>query len=115
MVNKKTNLKPSSHPHLSPYTTSPKSSSKKETFKHRYRFPVVGSGEKFSATYFEQYNCYGEKNHKFNYVVGTISDLGEVDYRYRDSIGDLICEKLKKEHSITPAVIILLILIIFYF
>jgi hypothetical protein len=72
-------------------------SSKKEIFKHRYRFPVVGSGEKFSATYFEQYNCYGEKNYKFNYVVGTISDLGEVDYRYRDSIGDLICEKLKNE------------------
>ena len=70
-------------------------SSKKETFKYRYSFPVVGSGEKFSATYFEQYNCYGEKNYKFNYVIGTISDLGEVDYKYRDSIGDLICEKLK--------------------
>ena len=69
-------------------------SSKKEIFKHRYSFPVVGSGEKFSATYFEKYNCYGEKNYKFNYIIGTIN-LGEVDYKYRDSIGDLICEKLK--------------------
>jgi len=51
--------------------------------------------KKFSATYFEQYNCYGEKNYKFNYVVGTISNLREIDYKYRDSIGDLICEKLK--------------------
>lgn len=69
-------------------------SSKKEDFKQRYRFPVTGTGEKFTTTYYERFNCYGKNNFKFDYVVGAINDKGEVDYEFRDSIADVICNEL---------------------
>lgn len=68
-------------------------SSKKTDFKQRYRFPVTGTGEKFTTTYYETFNCYGKENFKFDYVVGAINDKGEVDYKFRDSIADIICNK----------------------
>jgi len=71
-------------------------SSKKEDFKHRYRFPVMGTGQKFSITYHERYNCYGEENFKFDYIVGSINDKGVIDYKLRDSIADIICEEFRK-------------------
>ena len=72
-------------------------SSNKEEFKQRYKFPIVGTGNKFKTSHFEQYACYGKQNHKFNYVVGTISNQRDIDYEYRDSIGDILCKKLNKE------------------
>jgi len=58
-------------------------SSKKTDFKQRYRFPVTGTGEKFTTTYYERFNCYGKDNFKFDYVVGAINDKGEIKYKFR--------------------------------
>lgn len=71
-------------------------SSKKTDFKQRYRFPVTGTGEKFTTTYYERFNCYGKDNFKFDYVVGAINDKGEIKYKFRDSIADFICNELNK-------------------
>jgi Leucine-rich repeat (LRR) protein len=69
-------------------------SSKTDSYKHRYRFEKEGSGNRFGTNYFEQCNCYGKANHKFNYVVGAINDSGTIDYKYENSILETICDKL---------------------
>jgi len=69
-------------------------SSKKTDFKQRYRFPVTGTGEKFTTSYNERFNCYGKDNFKFDFVVGAINNKGQVDYKFRDSIAEIICNEL---------------------
>lgn len=70
-------------------------SSKTSDFKLRYRFTGAGTGEKFSISYYERYPCYGKENHQFDYIIGSINDKGVIDYKYRDSIADIICEEFR--------------------
>lgn len=69
-------------------------SSNTDSYKYRYRFEKDGSGNRFGTNYFEQCNCYGKANHKFNYVVGAINDSGAIDYNYESLILETICDKL---------------------
>jgi hypothetical protein len=69
-------------------------SSEKSDFKLRFRFPDNQAAKKFTISNFERFNCYGKDNFKFDYVIGAINDKGEIDYNFRDSITDIICNKL---------------------
>lgn len=72
-------------------------SSKTDIYRHRYQFIKKGSGNKFITSHFEQYDCYGKRNHKFKYLIGSINDSGTIDYIYKDSILDCICDKLNRK------------------
>lgn len=73
-------------------------SSPKHDYKQSYSYPIQ-TMERFTTSYFETYNCFGKENYKFEYLIGSVNEKGDLDYAYRDSIAGIIC-KLLEEHSI---------------
>lgn len=65
-----------------------------ESLQHRFRFDDKSIGDRFYIGYFEQCECYGKANHKFNYVVGAINDSAEISPAYKDSLLGLVCQRL---------------------
>src|SRR5690606_30869602 len=71
-------------------------SSSKDDYKQSYSFPIQGTMERFTTSNFQTYSCYGIENYKFEYLIGSVNDKGVLDYAYRDSIANIICDLLQE-------------------
>jgi len=72
-------------------------SSNTKSYKHRYRFESSDISSRFVYNYFETCNCYREHNHRFEYVIGGLTDSNTVNQKFKDSIITEICIKLNNE------------------
>ena len=71
-------------------------SSKKEEYKQNYSFSSQKISHNFKTDNFETYSCFGKENYKFEYIIGSVNEKGNIDYKYRDFIANNICNLLSE-------------------
>jgi hypothetical protein len=72
-------------------------SSNENEFKQKYSFANKNIMEHFTISSFETCNCYGKENYKFEYIIGSVNDKGNIDYHFRDFKVEEICKLLSNQ------------------
>ena len=66
-------------------------------YKQRYSFPIAGTIDKFVTSGIEKFSCYGFENYQFEYIIGSYNNKGILDYNFRDSITNTLCQLIENK------------------